>query len=133
MENKLKCFLSLFVVLAMVFSMVSANALAAEGETAVVTEKTADLTISTVEQLQAFAADVNNGNSYEGKTVVLANEIDMMDEDGIISAMTPIGTVDSPFKGTFDGQGYGILNLYITYFEGESREFCPTLALASLA
>lgn len=77
----------------------------------------ADLSISTAADLQAFAAEVNAGNSYEGKLVVLANDIEMMDAEGIVATMTPIGTKDSPFKGTFDGQNHTISDLYITYYD----------------
>ena len=75
--------------------------------------------ISTVGQLVAFANDVNAGNSYEGKTVVLAADIDLNNVD-----WTPIGSFDYDrdaqayanvvaFKGTFDGQNHTISNLSI--------------------
>ena len=67
---------------------------------------TADLEISTAEQLVDFAAEVNAGANYRGKTVVLTNDIDLA---GI--AWEPIGTSSNPFKGTFDGQNYTISNL----------------------
>ena len=78
------------------------------------------LTIATAEQLLAFSNDVNAGNNYAGKTVVLANNIDLA---GV--AWTPIGNVTfdransgsyvekAVFKGTFDGKGYTISNLKI--------------------
>ena len=73
-------------------------------------------TINTKEQLIAFAKHVNAGNSYEGKTVKLGNDIDL---EG--AAWTPIGNLDvikyanvnSTFLGTFDGQGYTIKNFTI--------------------
>lgn len=50
------------------------------------------------------------GNSLEGVTVYLANEIDMLDAVGFWS----IGwNDDHPFSGTFDGQGYLIDNFQI--------------------
>ncbi|MBQ1964097.1 MAG: hypothetical protein II358_01595, partial [Tidjanibacter sp.] len=73
-------------------------------------------TINTKDQLIAFAAHVNAGNSYEGKTVKLGNDIDL---EG--AAWTPIGNLDvikyanvnSTFLGTFDGQGYTISDFTI--------------------
>lgn len=68
------------------------------------------LTISTATELAAFANDVNvNGNNYSGKTVVLANNIDLNNK-----IWTPIGqTGATQFLGTFDGKGYTISNLNI--------------------
>lgn len=68
--------------------------------------------IYNAQQLVDFAADVNNGNTYKGKTVKLSNSIDL---NGI--AWTPIGTnadKANKFQGTFDGQGYTISNLTVT-------------------
>ncbi len=65
----------------------------------------ADLVISTADELRAFATEVNNGNRYSGKTVELANDIDLKSIE-----FTPIGS----FAGTFDGKGYEIKNLYIS-------------------
>lgn len=50
-----------------------------------------------------------NKNSYAGKTVLLANDIDLNN-----MPWTPIGqTGATEFKGTFDGQGNTIKNLYV--------------------
>lgn len=118
MEKSFKRLLSLAVALVMVLGMVPFNGLQVfAAETA-----EADLVISTVEDLQNFAASVNAGNSYEGKLVVLANDIEMMDAEGIVTDMTPIGTQANPFKGTFDGQEHTIKDLYITYYKGEHQE-----------
>ncbi|MGI6084951.1 MAG: InlB B-repeat-containing protein [Acetivibrionales bacterium] len=65
------------------------------------------VTISDEAELRAFAADVNVGNSYSGKTVVLTNDIALTEE------WTPIGTVDHPFEGVFDGSGYTVSGLFI--------------------
>ncbi len=66
--------------------------------------------IETAEQLAAFGADVNeNGNTYAGYTVTLADNIDLMGK-----AWTPIGqTGATEFKGVFDGNGHTIYNLFI--------------------
>lgn len=71
---------------------------------AVFADSQADLTVSTAAQLRKFAEDVNGGNPYEGKTVVLSADIDL---DSV--EWTPIGTSSNPFKGTFDG-GYHIVS-----------------------
>lgn len=83
----------------------------------VVFAEEADLTISTAEELQAFAASVNAGNdSYEGKTVVLANDIDMEYKAVVI------GTKTNPFKGIFDGQEYIVSNITI-YEDGSDSDY----------
>ena len=76
--------------------------------------------ISTAEELKAFADSVNNGNTYEGKTVTLTADIDLssvcgatMGETDMTISWTPIGTFDNPFNGTFDGNGHTISGLYI--------------------
>ena len=75
-------------------------------------------TISSLEDLKAFRDAVNAGDAFEGKTITLADNIDLSSE----SDWTPIGngsrngssyTGDS-FKGTFDGAGYTISGLTIT-------------------
>ena len=72
----------------------------------------ADLVISTAAELVAFANDVNNDNTYIGKTVVLAKDIDLAGID-----WTPIGgpgaELADPFYGTFDGLGHTIKNLRV--------------------
>lgn len=64
-------------------------------------------TISSADELSALATDVNNGNSYSGKTIVLTDNLDL----SILPCWTPIGTEDHPFCGTFDGQDHEIQNL----------------------
>ena len=56
-----------------------------------------DLTISSTEDWNTFANNVNNGTSYSGKTVKLNADI---------SVTTMVGTYDYPFNGTFDGGGH---------------------------
>lgn len=82
---------------------------------------TPDLVITTLEELKAFRDEVNNGNTYKGKTVVLAADIDLKNEE-----WTPIGGAPTKyyddkgnvqyksFQGTFDGQGHTISNLKVT-------------------
>lgn len=72
--------------------------------------------IETAAQLAAFAADVNSGNTYAGKTVVLDADMNLNNYKWI-----PIGLYARPigggslmcisFQGTFDGQGHTISNM----------------------
>ena len=86
-----------------------------------VDEETGNIEIGSVSQLFAFAQSVNAGKTYAGETVVLTADIDLNNV-----AWTPIGnfTYDintngdgyvygKTFKGTFDGQGHTIKNLYV--------------------
>lgn len=69
-------------------------------------------TISTADELAGLAFLVNNFtvNSFEGKTVTLANNISLT----AYGDWTPIGKNDSfMFKGTFDGDGHTISNLTV--------------------
>ena len=69
--------------------------------------------ISTVEQLQAFRDNVNNGNQYAGKTVRLTADLDLSS----IANWTPIGNLvaypGQSFDGIFDGQEHTISNLTV--------------------
>ena len=76
------------------------------------------ITVSNATELAAFAEAVRGGNTYSGKTVKLANSIDLNNKN-----WTSIGTLAfdrdnsgsfsniKAFKGTFDGQGNTIYNL----------------------
>ncbi|MBE6927276.1 MAG: hypothetical protein E7467_02085 [Ruminococcaceae bacterium] len=84
-----------------------------------------DLYLSTVAQLRLVAYNVNAGiTDYDGKTIRLTRDIDLENRE-----WTPIGgnsnkvsagseDVDldagKSFEGTFDGQGYSVLNMRIT-------------------
>lgn len=64
------------------------------------------LTISTLAELQAFAEAVDGGTSYDGKTILLTQDIDA---SGV--TWNPIGSYTSAssfvaFDGIFDGQGH---------------------------
>ncbi len=96
------------------------------------------LTINTREELLAFAAAVNGGDTFEGRTVILGGDI-ALDGDGLYTTAdeyfqdglpdysgtftvptvsaeaeiwTPIGTSTNQFRGTFDGGGHTISGLY---------------------
>ncbi len=65
--------------------------------------------IYTASDLVSFAKSVNAGNNYSGKTVMLADDIDLA---GI--EWTPIGqTGATTFSGVFDGQEHTISNLNV--------------------
>lgn len=55
-----------------------------------------------------FGKKVNEGNNYDGTTVVLDADIDFSGK-----TLVPIGTQDKDFRGFFDGQGHAIKNLKI--------------------
>ena len=99
-------FLSVLLVICMISSLVPFSVWAAD----------ADLTISDEDGLKAFAQEVNNGNDYAGKTVVLTNGITLTGE------WTPIGSgirsgssyTGNAFKGIFDGDNHTISGLTIS-------------------
>ena len=70
--------------------------------------------IVTAAQLAGLAELVADGNTFEGKTLRLDKNIDLgaKDDNGNQISFEPIGDASNPFKGTFDGQGYTIENLY---------------------
>ncbi len=74
--------------------------------------------ISTAEQLAGLAQLVNNGNTFEGKTVKLTKDITLSGEWTPIGAGTRTGSSytdnSTVFKGTFDGNGHTISELSIT-------------------
>ncbi len=72
------------------------------------TDQYGNVTINSTEGLIAFAARVNGGDNFNGKTVKLTNNINLA---GI--TWTPIGTANAKFDGVFDGQGYTISNLTV--------------------
>lgn len=76
----------------------------------ILAEESDNIIISNEAELQTFAANVNGGNSYEGKTVVLTANINLGGEN---NPWTPIGTSANSFKGTFDGNYHIISGLYI--------------------
>ena len=58
--------------------------------------------------LKTFAQMVNGGNTFQGKTVSLAADIDLNGEE-----WTPIGNSTYSFNGTFDGADHTISNLVV--------------------
>lgn len=68
-----------------------------------------EFTITTAEQLAGLAKLVNEGTSFDGKTITLESNIDLDKEE-----WTPIGNATNTFKGNFDGNGHTISNLKIS-------------------
>lgn len=74
-----------------------------------------EFVITTAEQLAGLADLVDAGNTFEGKTIKLDKDLDLYveGENGELVSFDPIGYgYDIVFKGTFDGQGHTIKNLY---------------------
>ncbi len=81
------------------------------------TAEVESLAIGSANGLKYFAALVNGGNDFAGKTVTLLQNIDLGGEKD--NQWTPIGfyandgnSANKPFKGTFDGDNKTVSNLY---------------------
>ncbi|MBR5780458.1 MAG: T9SS type A sorting domain-containing protein [Bacteroidales bacterium] len=88
-----------------------------------------EIGLTTPAALMEFAAEVNEGNTFAGKTVKLTNDIDLASTGTRSeSNWTPIGTSSNPFKGTFDGQDHTISNLVINGGSNSNQGFfgCTT-------
>ena len=77
--------------------------------------------IETAEELMSFRDDVNSGNSYEGKAVLLTSDVTLSGEWEPIGFITldtdnkkPETVDNKSFKGIFDGCNYEINNLKIS-------------------
>ena len=86
-----------------------------EADTSWYNENETTFTLSTSEAVAGLTELVDGGNSFEGKTIKLDDDINLfgVDENGEPICFEPIGSYrnDTPFKGTFDGQGHTIANL----------------------
>ena len=75
-----------------------------------------EFVLDTAEQFAGLMELVDGGNTFEDKTIVLENDLDLYQEgeNGEPICFDPIGSYrnDQVFKGTFDGQGNTIMNLY---------------------
>lgn len=82
----------------------------------------ADLTISSARELKEFAQKVNRGNTYQGKLIKLACDIQF---DGVtVNNFEPIGNWDEPFNGIFDGCGYTVSGVDVTKTEYQNEQSC---------
>ena len=112
-KRLLACLLSLMMVVSL-FPMCAITASAAGiDETNTVTEGEV-IEIRTWDDLKALDARVEGGDMLEGVTVKLMNDIDLyeMGADNEPVTFNPIGANKNYFKGTFDGQGFTIKNMY---------------------
>lgn len=74
-------------------------------------EVTEEIPIYDKEDMGKFRDLVNEGNTFEGKTVTLKNDIDL--EGSPTNQWTPIGTGATQFQGIFDGGNKAIKGLYM--------------------
>lgn len=115
------------------FLNLSSNKIQGDNKT-VRLENTSTITyIYDAQDLVNFRDSVNAGDTYEGKTVYLMDDIDLstvcgksVDTDGDGTgdtevSWTPIGTTTTNFAGTFDGNYHTISNLY--YYSSEKINF----------
>jgi len=80
-------------------------------EIADVDEDNKKIVITTPEEFATIAIGVENGNTYEGWTIELGNDLDMAGKE-----WTPIGRYEPNarnFKGTFDGKNFTIKNITV--------------------
>lgn len=78
--------------------------------------------LSGASDFKAFIERVNAGESFEGKIVILSADIDLSSFcSESLGSFTPIGSLDTPFEGIFDGKNHTIKNLYINS-EGKDNE-----------
>ena len=76
--------------------------------TAVAPDANGDYVIKNAAELAYIAQIVNGGDNLEGKTVTLADNIDMNGNTWV-----PIGKSGAPFAGTFEGAGYSVSNFVV--------------------
>lgn len=74
--------------------------------------------IGTANELAFLAEKINADEAeYVGEHYVLVSDIDLAEKE-----WTPIGTIDKPFKGVFDGKNHKIVGLTINYVLPDSAE-----------
>ena len=77
-----------------------------------------EYTINSIDDLLAFAKAVNDGDTFEGKTVKLGSDLNLAGLN-----WTPIGNDTNYFWGTFDGQGHTISNMTINVNTPDANQF----------
>ena len=85
------------------------------GDTSWYNDTDMEFTLNKAAQFVGLSDLVDNGNTFEGKTIKLASNLDLeaYDANGERVSFDPIGYgYNTVFKGTFDGQGHTISNLY---------------------
>ena len=98
LRKALSVILSMLICLSM-FTICASAAIAGNGTQA------SPYKITSAADLAQFAENVNSGTSYSGKYFTLTTNIILTDDH------TPIGTIEAPFSGNFDGNNKTISNL----------------------
>ena len=80
-----------------------------------------ELEIDTPQDLYSFIQSLEKGYTFEGKTVKMIKDIDMLGYPLETSGMIKNTDRFTLFKGIFDGQGHSIKNLGMTYVPTESN------------
>lgn len=75
--------------------------------------------IETAEHLYYLSLQVNNGIDYENTYFLLSNNIDLKGDRN--NQWNPVGTIDHPFKGNFNGNNFEITNLYIEDYTSDCK------------
>ena len=73
--------------------------------------------IDTAEGLKELAKEVNAGENYFGYTINLMSDIDLKD----VGEWIPIGTIENPFEGTFEGNYHKIDGITINTMNDNQR------------
>ena len=78
-------------------------------------EEASEYTLEHPEQLAGLAELVNSGNTFEGKTIRIGQDMFFNKLNYIDYEWTPIASEGSgiEFQGTFDGQGHTLYNMYV--------------------
>lgn len=81
--------------------------------------------INGLDDLEALRKYVNSGHKTENITFFMTRDIDMSVVYSVNTdkSWEPIGNVNTPFQGIFDGQGYTIKYLYINTLEEDQGLF----------
>ncbi len=112
----LSVIVSILLVVGMAYpAFTVANAAVWGGSTSIPTLSSGVYQIASAENLAWFANAVNSGTT--AINAVLTADIQLNSANSIANEWTPIGTIDNPFEGVFDGAGYTISGLYINSAE----------------
>ena len=121
-----KRILAMLLTLCMVLSLLPMSALATgtadtwdgSSDTTWYKDTDTEFVLNTAEKLAGLATLVNEGNTFEGKTVTLSVDIDLAGTN-----WTPIGNDTNYFCGTFDGGNNTISNMTIDVNTPDANQF----------
>ncbi len=113
MKRRIVSFIvSLVLVIGMAYPAFTVANAAVWGGSASIPSLSGDVyQIATAENLAWFANAVNSGNT--GINGILTADIQLNETGSTANEWTPIGTIENPFEGVFDGDGHAISGLYI--------------------